>query len=144
MLYDDFLKKLKQCPFCLPQERIIEKKLSFLTYALAPYHMDHLLVVPNRHCESFLDLRKKERDEMLDLVNLAVRILHSFGYKDCSILGRDGDNAGKSIKHFHFHIIPKVLLGDIDNYRKERKILSQKDVDKIIRKIKTIIKNKRL
>ncbi|MCR4275199.1 MAG: HIT domain-containing protein [Candidatus Wolfebacteria bacterium] len=144
MLYGDFLKKSKQCPFCLPQERIIEKKFSFLTYALAPYHKDHLLVVPKRHTESFLDLRKKERDEMLDLVSLAVKILQSFGYKDCSILGRDGNNAGKSIKHFHFHIIPKVLLGDIDNYRKERKILSKQEIGKIIGKIKTVIKNKRL
>ena len=124
----------------MPQERIIGKKLSFLTYALAPYHKDHLLVTSKRHAESFLDLGKKERDEMLDLVNLAVRILHSFGYKDCSILGRDGNNAGKSIKHFHFHVIPKVLLGDIDNYRKERKILSQKDIDKTIKKIRAVIK----
>ena len=128
----------------MPQERIIGKKLSFLTYALAPYHKDHLLVTSKRHAESFLDLRKKERDEMLDLVNLAVRILHSFGYKDCSILGRDGGNAGKSIKHFHCHIIPKVLLGDIDHYEKERKILSQKEIGKIIEKIKTVIKNKSL
>ena len=140
MLYNDFLKKLNQCPFCLPHERIIEKKFSFLTYALAPYHKDHLLVVPKRHIESFLDLRKKERDEILDLVNLAVKILHSFGYKDCSIMGRDGNNAGKSIKHFHFHIIPKVLLGDIDNYGKERKILSQKEINKIVNKIKIAIK----
>ncbi len=140
MLYSDFLKKSKQCPFCSPRERIIEKKFSFLTYALAPYHKDHLLVAPKRHIESFLGLRKKEKEEIIHLVGLAVKILHSFGYKDCSILGRDGDNVGKSIKHFHFHIIPKVLLGNIDSDINKRKILSQKEINRVVNKIKIAIK----
>lgn len=140
MLYNDFLKKIKKCPFCLSKERIVEKKFAFLTYALAPYHKDHLLIVPKRHSESFLDLKKKEREEMIHLIGLAVKTLYSFGYRDCSILGREGNNLGKSIKHFHFHVIPKALVRSVDNYGIERRILSQKEIDKIVKKIKTVTK----
>ncbi len=61
MHYNDFLTTLKTCPFCeLSQRILLENNSAYLTYSLAPYHPDHLLVVPKRHVEHILDLTDDE------------------------------------------------------------------------------------
>lgn len=134
MLYKEYLKNLDRCPFCSGKDRIIkENKSAYLTYALAPYHKHHLLVIPKRHDHSMLDMKKNEMSDVNTLIRHGLGLLHALGYHDCSVLVREG-NVGriKSIEHMHYHIIPDVALGDLDHYGKQRKIMTDSEINKVI------------
>lgn len=71
MLYKKFRKKLKSCPFCKTKQAVItNKNTAYLTYALAPYHDYHLLILPKRHVISFLKLNPQEQKD----INLLIRL----------------------------------------------------------------------
>jgi ATP adenylyltransferase len=75
---------------------------------LYPYNPGHLIVFPHRHCT---DLREFQVDEQLALhrmLSLSLAVLddqyHPSGYNiGCNM----GLNAGASIEHIHYHIIPR-------------------------------------
>src|SRR5271168_1531925 len=131
MLYKDFLKTNTRCPFCGPLiNRVIKKgDVAFLTYSLAPYHKHHLLVVPNHHVDSFQDLNNKEIISINKLLHNGVTLLKSLGYENYTILVRNGNNLGKSIEHLHYHIVPSVIIGDLDHVGQERKVMTKEEID---------------
>ena len=135
MLYTDFQKNAKQCPFCFTKNNrsIVAYETAFLTYALAPYHQHHLLVIPRRHVETFMYLNAEESEEIDGLLRYGVRLLHAHGYKDCTILVRDGIGSGKSIRHLHYHIIPNIQIGDLDHYGQERTIMTPSEIQTVLR-----------
>ncbi len=143
MLYKDFLKKIKDCPFCgVSNEIILDGELSYLTYALAPYHKHHLLVLPKRHAESINDLTDEEVEEIEKFQEKGLEILRKLNYKSISILVREGDlNVNKSVKHTHFHVIPEIRIGDLDHYGMERRILEPEEVAQTISEISAVVRN---
>ncbi len=137
----DFLKIPRSCPFCKPHEKdILESNESaYLTYALAPYHKDHLLVISKRHITEILDLTDKEVCDIYQLNKAAIIILKKLGYKDISVLVRDGDHTMKTVKHLHYNIIPNTRLGDIDHIGEDREILTPKEISKTIERVSSVI-----
>ena len=112
MKYDDFLKKQgPKCPFCHKKRSIIHRtQKAYITYGIAPYHEHHMLVVPRRHVIDLTKLRKLEETEIQNLIKIGISILNHLGYRDYSILVRNGKNSGKTVSHLHYHLIPKTEL----------------------------------
>ncbi len=127
MKYTDFLKTIKTCPFCArpTDEILLESEKAFVTYAIAPYHKHHLLVIPKRHFSSFIEITTEEMSEIDILQRKALDILHNLGYKNVSFLVRDGDGSGKSIEHLHYHVIPDVFLGDMGHSIADRPVMTE-------------------
>jgi diadenosine tetraphosphate (Ap4A) HIT family hydrolase len=142
MLYDNYLKKLKICPFCESKDRVLlENKYAYLTYAKAPYHKHHLLVTPKRHVESLFDISKNEQKDIDELLKTGTKILKKLKYNNFTILVREGDNSNKSIKHLHYHLIPSDPIGDLNWAGKPRSILSENDTTALLSKLLLIIKS---
>lgn len=88
---------------------VSRSKLSFAIMNIYPYNSGHLMIVPNRHIPSLIDLTD---DEMLDSMILIKRIMralietsHPEGFNIGSNIGRI---AGAGIdRHVHFHIVPR-------------------------------------
>ena len=133
MRYAEYLKTLVGCPFCVLGNRVIrENGSAFLTYSLAPYSEHHLLVLPKRHVESFLDLVETETHDIDELIRVGVRLIESFGHADYSILVRNGDKTGKSVKHLHYHIIPGIQIGSLAHGGGERTLMTDAEADVIM------------
>jgi len=139
MIYQRFLNKIKKdknCPFCNFNKTFIikENRFALLTAARAPYTKDHLLIIPKTHTTKLHKLRKKEKDAIMSLVTVGIDTLHK-KYKGVEISYKEGDSledAGKSIYHLHFHVVPKkkvVVECDKRNFYSENRLL--KEVDKI-------------
>jgi len=142
MLYDDLLKVPRPCPFCSPardKSIIAENTTAYLTYALAPYHPDHLLVIPKRHIVNILDVTTVEEEDIYALMKKALTALNREDYKDISVLVRDGDNTMKTIPHLHYNIIPNTRLGDIDHEDTKRITLSDTEAVAVLKRIKALI-----
>lgn len=113
------------------------KKTAYLTYALAPYHDYHLLILPKRHVVSFLKLNSQEQKDINTLIRLGIAKLHALGLKNISVLVRDGSlrGANKSIQHLHYHLIPNTSIGDVDHAGRPRKIMTKKEIQKLLHKL---------
>lgn len=133
MLYKDFLSDLDGCPFCQGKNQIIlDGEYSYLTYALAPYHKHHLIIVPKRHVESVEDLTKEELKEIEEFQKKGVSVLKKLGYTSVTMLVREGNGENKSIDHVHYHVVPAIMIGDLDHYGQERRILSPEEVEETL------------
>ena len=136
MLYQDFLKELHTCPFCAEEEiKFAESEHAYLTYALAPYHPHHLLVIPKQHVLHYLDLSKDEEYEISMLIRSGVEALKRLGYQNITVLVREGVAVGKSIAHLHYHVIPNIRIGDIDHGGRERIILTPEEIASTVSEI---------
>lgn len=140
MLYVDFIKTKSQCPFCgNRQEQIFKTEHAYLTYALAPYSKHHLLVIPNRHIESIRDMTPEETRDIDILERKALDILNKLGYKNATFLIREGTSSDKSVAHLHFHVIPQIPIGPLDNDSREREIMTEQEVMETISDIKKFL-----
>ncbi len=145
MLYINYLDKLQTCPFCAKKGRVfIKTPLVYLSYAKAPYHPHHLLVIPIRHVESFFELKSEEKKDIEILLAKAAKILKKLKYINFTILVREGTSINKSIKHLHYHIIPNDRIGDLDHKGEKRKVLSPKEIKLLNTEISSIIKQSNL
>lgn len=82
-----------------------------------PIVPNHVLVCPYRVVSSFCDLSAEELQEM----NFAVsRILDAFG--PCSVAIQDGREAGQTVPHVHFHILPRRSgpISEVDSRSADR------------------------
>jgi ATP adenylyltransferase len=141
MKYLTYLKTHKKCPFCdYDKSRIlIENKEAFLTYSKAPYHKYHLMVVPKKHVETINDLNRKENTNVMALISKGMETLKKVGLNDCTIVMRDGQALGRSVKHIHYNIIPSGKIDDVSIITMERKILNKKEEESLRKELKRII-----
>jgi len=143
MLYKDYVRSISGCPFCgVSQGIFAENEHAFLTYAKAPYHEDHLLVIPKRHVIRILDLELYEQNAIDELIREALRALDTLGEGHYSVLARDGkaDGGNKSIDHLHFHVVPEVRLGDLDHQGREREVLTDEGMRTVIERFSKIFR----
>lgn len=76
---------------------------------LYPYNSGHLMIVPNRHSDSFDTLSDEEYRDVMDTLRVWIRVLrevlHPQGFNIGSNIGRV---AGAGIdQHIHMHIVPR-------------------------------------
>lgn len=131
MKYAEYLKTLPEdfCPFCgEAQDRIfLDNEHALLTYAKAPYHKHHLLVVPKEHKKSFLELTKEEMESIWNLIRQGSAILLELGYESYTAIVREGRNGAKSVEHLHYHLIPENHIGDLDHDGRTRNIMTDSE-----------------
>lgn len=140
MKYNDYLKYTKSCPFCNSStSRIIENSSAFLTYSIAPYHPDHLLVIPKRHVEHILDLTDLEIKDIDILEKKGLNILKKLGYINMCILVKEGDQIEKSVAHTHYHLITDVLLGDSNHIGVDREVLTEQEIHDLVSRINSVV-----
>jgi len=142
MLYDNYLKKMETCPFCDFENRLLaSNKNAYLTYAKAPYHKHHLLVIPKKHKESFFNISANERKDIDELIKIGTKVLKKLKYNNFTILVREGDDSNKSIKHVHYHLIPADPIGDLNNVGEPRVILSKKEIEEVSKQVSLLVKS---
>lgn len=140
MIYSEYLETVKTCPFCDCKDRIfVDREYAFLTYAKAPYHPDHLLVIPKRHVTSFFELNEAERIAINELIRIGSEVLKKLEYTNFSILVREGDAINKSVPHLHYHLIPNDRIGDLDHNGEPRQVLSPEEIVILSKRILNII-----
>lgn len=110
-------EKVEGCIFCVfPQQTndrdshiLYRGKHAFVIMNAFPYSNGHLLVAPYRHTGDLSELSADESLEMMQLVQMSVRVLKEAVNPDGLNIGVNmGTAAGAGIAdHVHMHIVPR-------------------------------------
>ena len=117
------VKRTKGCVFCSILKEKKDKKNFIVTrtkYAYSvlniyPYNNGHMLIVPNRHVPDLSDLKREEREDLLDLLEATKALLDKRMHPDGYNIGINlGKAAGAGFpKHIHIHLVPR-WKGDVN------------------------------
>lgn len=141
MLYADHLKALQgRCPFCQPSQTILAQNAhAFLTYATAPYHKHHLLVIPKAHLESVFQLQYEHYVAIDLMTDLAFDLLRALGYENMVAFTREGTKEGKTVPHLHKHVVPDTLMAPVLPTSTERHTLEPAEEQAISDELQTAL-----
>lgn len=131
MKYLDLLRAKRPCPFDNPKERdiIVEKDTAYLTYSIAGYHPDQLLVIPKRHITHINEMTPEELTDCEDLQKQGWDMLRALGHGGVSFVLREGDSTGKSVPHLHYNLMPDTQLGDMTAHgTEERNVMNEEEI----------------
>lgn len=108
------------CVFCaiaageIPCFKIYEDELVLAFLDIGPFAKGHTLVIPKAHRAGLLETE----DEMLAAVlarvkKIAAHLKATLPCKGFNILQNNGAEAGQTVMHLHFHIVPREEAGPI-------------------------------
>ena len=102
------------CVFCaiaageIPCFKIYEDETALAFLDINPFAEGHTLVVPKVHREGLLDAGDAELAELVAVVKkVAAAIKAELKCDGFNILQNNGEAAGQSVRHIHFHILGK-------------------------------------
>ena len=104
-------------PYTIPLSQVFftsRSKLSLAFVNLKPLLPGHVLVIPHRIVPRYTNLTIPETTDLaLTVRKVAKMIQRVYGAEALNIAMQDGEAAGQSVPHVHFHIIPR-RNGDFD------------------------------
>ncbi len=103
-----------ECIFCNIKDKKAEAEIIFeddhvlVFLDIQPINYGHTLVIPKKHYDNFLTVPKDELDRLTHatqfIAGIVKRSLNADGF---NVISNNGQSAGQSVFHFHFHIIPR-------------------------------------
>ena len=79
---------------------------------IAPQAPTHLLVIPERHLETFRDIGELDADESLGLLRFVADTARDAGLEDYRVVVNVGPGAGQTVFHLHWHVLGGRELGE--------------------------------
>lgn len=114
--HEAYERRDPSCLFCTltPDRILLQNELAFAISDAFPVTPGHMLLIPRRHVDTYLDLWQPELNAITDLQRRAIDMLRA----DPAISGLNigtnaGASAGQTIFHCHVHVIPR-RDGDVD------------------------------
>ena len=71
----------------------------------------HLLVLPERHVESFREIAEFPPDEAKRMLDFVAQTARDAGLADYRVLVNVGERAGQTIFHLHWHVLGGHVTG---------------------------------
>jgi histidine triad (HIT) family protein len=78
-----------------------------------PQAPTHLLVIPERHVDSFHDIAEFPPDEAKRMLEFVAEVAAGEGLTDYRVVVNAGRGAGQTVFHLHWHILGGGLTGRI-------------------------------
>jgi histidine triad (HIT) family protein len=79
---------------------------------IAPQAPTHLLVIPERHVETFRDIGEFDSDELRRLLQFVADTARDAGLEDYRVVVNVGRGAGQTVFHLHWHVLGGRELGE--------------------------------
>ena len=102
------------CVFCaiaageIPSFKVYEDDIVLAYMDINPFTKGHVLVIPKEHTEGLLDTPDTTLAAVIARVKkIAAHIKTALPCDGFNILQNNGESAGQTVKHVHFHIVPR-------------------------------------
>jgi histidine triad (HIT) family protein len=70
----------------------------------------HLLIIPERHVESFREIGEFEAQETSRMLTFAAETARASGLEDYQVITNVGRAAGQTVFHLHWHVLGEPSL----------------------------------
>ncbi|HLB00301.1 MAG TPA: HIT domain-containing protein [Bacteroidota bacterium] len=137
---------MARCEFCsiirgeTPAEILFRNEHALSILDIRPIHYGHVLVLPIRHVETFIDVPEEEfaglAAALRTVTRAVVEALHPPGF---NVFSNNGHAAGQSVFHFHFHVTPRYPDDKI-RFVLELKKYKHKEMSEYGRKIRNAMR----
>lgn len=129
------------CVFCsiinheIPSKVVYEDDLVLAILDISQVTKGHTLVMPKKHVDNLLECDDETAAHLIQVVRrLAKRIQEKTGAPGINILNNNGEAAGQTVNHLHFHIIPRY--SENDAFVCEFKESEKQDMDEVLELVK--------
>jgi histidine triad (HIT) family protein len=78
---------------------------------IAPKAETHLLILPERHVETFRDVGQFDADEAKRMLEFVADTAREIGLSDYRVLVNVGPGGGQTIFHLHWHLLGGRVAG---------------------------------
>ena len=78
---------------------------------IAPQAETHLLVIPERHIDSFHAISELEAHEAKHMLDFIAQVAAGAGLSDYRVVVNAGPGAGQTIFHLHWHVLGGRSIG---------------------------------
>jgi len=102
------------CVFCaiaageIPSFKVYEDELVLAYLDINPFTKGHTLVIPKAHSQGLLDTDEATLAAVIARVKkVAAHLKAALPCDGFNILQNNGEAAGQTVKHLHFHIVPR-------------------------------------
>jgi histidine triad (HIT) family protein len=106
-----------ECLFCklVAEGEHVHKAEDFVAVKdINPKAEVHLLVLPERHVESFRDVSEFGADEAKRMLEFVAETAREAGLDDYRVIVNVGRGAGQTIFHLHWHVLGGRTLGGFE------------------------------
>lgn len=79
---------------------------------IAPKAPTHLLVIPERHIETFREIGGLDADESKRLLEFVADTAREAGLEDYRVVVNVGPGAGQTVFHLHVHVLGGREMGE--------------------------------
>lgn len=108
------------CVFCaiaageIPSFKVYEDELVLAYLDINPFSRGHTLVIPKEHSTGLLDTSDETLSALVSRVKkVAAHLKDALPCDGFNILQNNGEAAGQTVMHIHFHIVPRYGKEDI-------------------------------
>ena len=102
------------CVFCaiaageIPCFKVYEDEVVLAYMDINPFTKGHVLVIPKVHTEGLLDTPDETLASVVSRVKkIAAHMKSALPCDGFNILQNNGEAAGQTVRHLHFHIVPR-------------------------------------
>jgi diadenosine tetraphosphate (Ap4A) HIT family hydrolase len=102
----------KPCPFedpkVIAKQQYAETSLTRVLLNYRPLAEGHTLILPKRHVSRLEELTPEESQDIFTTVKKVQNVFKKvYGADDYVLIVQNGANAGQTVFHVHFHMIPR-------------------------------------
>lgn len=108
---------MSDCIFCrivggeIPSKKVFEDDRIVAFEDISPKAPTHVLVVPRAHIARLSEASPAEEALLGAIVARAAAIARERGLSDFRLVVNDGEGAGQSVFHLHFHLLGGRAMG---------------------------------
>lgn len=132
------------CIFCeiikgnIPCYKVYEDDICVAFLDISQATIGHTLVLPKEHVENIFELNEETASHLGKIIALLAKNLkEKLNISDLNVLNNNGEKAGQTVKHLHFHLIPRYTNDDLDISFNSNE-LSKEEFNELLNKIKLV------
>jgi histidine triad (HIT) family protein len=102
---------VSDCLFCrivggeIPSKKVYEDESVYAFEDIAPKAPTHVLVIPKKHISRLADVSSGDEALLGAVAARAAAIARERGLSDFRLVANNGEGAGQSVFHLHFHLL---------------------------------------
>lgn len=106
------------CLFCkiingeIPGNKVYEDDMVYAFYDISPIAPVHFLVIPKQHISGAAAVTPENSAVIAHIFEVIAKVTKEMGLEGgYRVITNNGDDAGQTVKHLHFHVIGGKQLG---------------------------------